>query len=392
MSTSHLPLRTTRILRTLPLPQCRPQCLHQIRLHTRTLTSKPRPSPSPSSSSPILDPISLHRLEASRRAYHKRRIIYSASGFIVGMICIWVTATSIELPPPAKLDSSRPLDSLSTSAKVIVKASGEKKEEEEEEELVETGTSTIPTFPKYIYISDNHDGEEGSGGDKPGTPAEEYQLLGLGIRTVSFLSIQVYVIGLYISRSSIRALQSELISRAGPAGATTLIGGEKDELQTLLMHETHGEEIWNAILKNGGVKTMIRIVPTRNTDFQHLRDAWVRGLTARAQRNRGEYGDEAFGMGMGEFKGLLNRGSVPKGRELLLRRDAEGKLGVWYEDGERGSQWLGEVRDERISRGIWLGYLAGKNVSCEQARRNIVEGVMGLVERPVGSVVGQVHV
>jgi hypothetical protein len=34
-----------------------------------------------------------------------------------------------------------------------------------------------------------------------------------------------------------------------------------------------------------------------------------------------------------------------------------------------------------------LNYLAGKTVSSEGARQSVVDGVMGIVERPVGTVV-----
>ncbi|KAF5873472.1 putative chalcone-flavanone isomerase protein [Botrytis fragariae] len=371
---SFLPL-TSRTLRTLP----KRQCFSPLRTPTRTITSK-------APSTPQLDPISLHRLEATRRAYYKRRTLYSASGFLVGMVCIWVTATSIEIPSPSKLDTSRSSNSLSSSTPVTILPPASSpsaiEKQKEEEELVPTGTSTIPTFPKTLHFS-----------DAPSTsPPESYQLLGLGIRTVSFLHIQVYVLGLYISPSSIPTLQTSLLQLAAPNGASTLVANEKDALKAMLLDPSRSEEIWSAILKNPEIKSIVRIVPTRNTDFHHLRDAWVRSLTARAQKNREEFGDEAFGKAMGEFKALFNRGSVPKGRELLLSRDESGKLGVWYEDGVSGSQRLGEVRDERISRGIWLGYLAGANVSSEEARRSVVEGVMRFVERPVGSVEGMVRV
>ncbi|TGO82257.1 hypothetical protein BPOR_0878g00030 [Botrytis porri] len=368
---SFLPL-TSRTLRNLP----KQQCFSLLRTPTRTITSK-------APSTPQLDPISLHRLEATRRAYYKRRTLYSASGFLVGMVCIWVTATSIDIPPPAKLDTSRSSNSLSSSSPVtILPPSFKSTTTTEEEDLIPTGTSTIPTFPKTLHFTDT-----------PSThPPELYQLLGLGIRTVSFLHIQVYVLGLYISPSSIPTLQTSLLQLAAPNGASTLVANEKDALKSMLLDPSRSEEIWSTILKNPEIKSIVRIVPTRNTDFHHLRDAWVRSLTARAQKNREEFGDEAFGKAMGEFKALFNRGSVPKGRELLLSRDESGKLGVWYEDGVSGSQRLGEVRDERISRGIWLGYLAGANVSSEEARRSVVEGVMRFVERPVGSVEGMVRV
>ncbi|ESZ92308.1 putative Altered inheritance of mitochondria protein 18, mitochondrial [Sclerotinia borealis F-4128] len=209
MSSNILP-RTTRLLR--PYTQRR-QCLSsspsihphpslhiQTRTRTRTLTSQPSKPPSISISNPHSrpDPITLHRLEAINRAHYKRRSIYSGTGLLIGIICLWATATFIELPPPpAKLDSSRPHDSLPSSKPVIQTPYSTS---EEEEEVVPTGTSSIPTFPKTIHFSSPSNENDPSA---PTSPPEPYQLLGLGIRTVSFLSIQVYIIGLYICTSSL---------------------------------------------------------------------------------------------------------------------------------------------------------------------------------------------
>ncbi|TAQ89031.1 hypothetical protein B7494_g2616 [Chlorociboria aeruginascens] len=284
-----------------------------------------------------LDPITLHRLEAHRRAYYKRRSYYA----------------------------------------VTIQKLGE--EPEEIPDVVETGTSTIPTFPRVLEFGEQ-DGE-----------GVEYQLLGLGIRTVSFLGIQVYVVGMYIATDDIASLQESLIRKIDPI-ASTLVAGEKEKLKELLFDSVKSEEVWGSVLKDTHCRTLIRIVPTRNTDFHHLRDAWTRQITARAQQNKTEFGDDAFGVAMGELKKLFNRGSVPKGKELLLQRGKSGTLSVWYDDGKTGAQRLGAVEDERISRAVWLNYLAGKTVASEGARKSIVEGVMEFVERPVGTVATQVHV
>jgi len=255
-------------------------------------------------------------------------------------------------------------------------------------DVVETGTSTVPTFPRVLEFYDDESGGKGIGED-----LVEYQLLGLGIRTVSFLGIQVYVVGMYIATDDIASFQEHLIRRIAPQ-ASTLVAGEKEELKKVLYDAERGEEVWSAVLKETGARTLLRIVPTRNTDFHHLRDAWVRQITARAQLPgyKGEYSDESFGVSMNQFKALFNRGSVPKQKELLLSRDRKGKLAVWYDDGKNGAQRLGQVEDERISRTVWLNYLAGKTVASEGARKSIVEGVMEFVERPVGTVATQVHV
>ena len=317
------------------------------------------------------------------------------------MIAIYVTATSIDLDPPntppssaTKLDSGRrpddPMVVLGRERKIVVQKLGE--EPEEKVDQVETGTSTVPHFPRVLDFYDD-DSEKGTS-PGPGMNDDrlvEYQLVGLGIRTVSFLGIQVYVVGMYIATDDIAAFQEKLIREIDPV-ASTLVAGEKEKLRDKLVSADEGEDVWSSVLKESGARTLLRIVPTRNTDFHHLRDGWVRAITARAQRNKSEYGDEGFGVAMNEFKGLFNRGSVPKQKELLLSRDGMGKLAVWYDDGKNGAQRLGEVKDERISRAVWLNYLAGKTVASEGARKSIVEGVMEFVERPVGTVATQVHV
>lgn len=305
------------------------------------------------------------------------------------MMAIWITATYIPLdlsPKPVQADSGRraddPLVVLGKEKKIVIQKLGE--EPEEVVDSLATGTSTVPTFPRVLEYYDDGEGPA-SNEDR----MVEYQCLGLGLRTVSFLGIEVYVVGFYIATDDIALLQEALIRKIDPI-ASTLVAGEKEKLKAKLYDPEEGVEIWNDILKSTGIRTLVRIVPTKNTDFGHLKDAWVRHLTARAQSNKEEFGDESFGVSIQEFKTLFNRGSVPKGKELVLSRDPKGKVAVWYDDGKKGAIRLGQVRDERISRGLWLNYLAGKTVASEPARKSIIDGVMEFVERPVGTVATQV--
>lgn len=306
------------------------------------------------------------------------------------MIGIFVTAALVPMDTryqSNKLDSSKrsddPLVVLGRERKVIVQKLGE--EPEERPDVVETGTSHVPTFPRVLDFADDPKLEHGEASKIDENSLVEYQLLGLGVRTVSFLGIQVYVVGVYVATDDIAVLQQRLIRHITSTGST-LVAGEKETLKNMLLDPEKGLEIWDDILKNTAVRTCVRIVPTRNTDFHHLRDAWVRHVTAKAQSNKAEYGDEAFGVAVGEFKQLFNRGSVPKGKEILLNRNQKGLLAIWYDDGKNGAQRLGEVRDERIGRAVWLNYLAGKTVASEPARKNIIDGLLEFVERPVGTV------
>jgi hypothetical protein len=335
------------------------------------------------------------------------------------------------LPPSASADSPRGATEQFQGKKVVI-APGDKIIAAPEDvknpsivdpnavELVETGTSYVPYFPKTIKLP-SATGPEGASSEA------EYTLLGLGIRKVSFLRVQVYVVGLYVKTSSLSTLQNHLINTVNP-NASALIPGEKDDLRSALLDPERSTQVWESILsKQGtdGVEMALRIVPTRGTDFNHLRDGLMRGIQSRtdevgrkqaallqkqAAENKtialpkaveeNEFSDESFGLAMKEFKTIFSgRGSAAKGSVLLLARDSDGALQVMYQPmkktnkGEKPGELmqLGSVPDKRVSRLLWLLYLGGQTVSSEDARKNIVDGCVHLVERPVGTVESMVQ-
>jgi hypothetical protein len=316
--------------------------------------------------------------------HHVRRRNFLLCGAIAGVIATCYTAylLSVAIRKPKKLDSGLPdkVDPFSTDGgskrkTVIHDADGR--------EIVPTGNSVVSTFPRLLDVADSAaDGQEKANG-------VQYTLVGLGVRTVTFIGIQVYMVGYYVATQDIAAIQSRLVKEINPI-ATTLISSEKDALRRALLDPEKGEQLWNSILKEVRPRSLFRIVPVRDTDFHHLRDGFVRAITARSQGNNTEYGDEAFGAAMKDFRTLFNRGKVPKSREMLLCRDTAGKLTITYDDGQTGMGTIGRVDDERVSRLLWLNWLAGKNVASEPARQNIVEGIMEFVERPIGTVATQV--
>ncbi|KAF2183034.1 hypothetical protein K469DRAFT_710989 [Zopfia rhizophila CBS 207.26] len=395
-----------------------------------------------------LDSVSLHRAEAMRRAYYIRRRNWLALGAALSMIAPIILVRFWELPekdegkegevkkeegksfqviPETKLDSSKKMTE-EFQGKTVVVAAGDKiiatknpdgkpsVADADAVELVETGTSHVPYFPRTIQLPTL---SQTSG-------SAEYTLLGLGIRTVSFLSIQVYVVGLYVKITDLSTLQNHLINSVNPT-ASALIPGEKEELKTVLLDAESSTQIWESILSQkgpSGVEMAIRVVPTRGTDFKHLQDGWMRGVASRTDEVRrkqqelirqqakeekkialpkpveeSEFADESFGLAMKEFKALFQgRGKAPKGSIILLRRNRDGEFGAYYQSvtktnkGEKLGELtkLGEVKDERVSRLVWLLYLGGKNVSSEPARKSIVDGCIGIVERPIGTVEGMV--
>ena len=304
--------------------------------------------------------------------------------------------------PPGKLDPFK--DEAGTKRKTVI-------HDAEGRELVPTGDSTVPTFPRLLTV-----GTEGAAAEQVvDEGGVEYTLVGLGARTVSIFGIRVYVVGFYVATPDVAAVQARLVREISPI-ASTLIPSEKDELRAALLDPVRGERIWRDVLADARPRSLFRIVPVRDTNFHHLRDGFVRAIQARSsapppaakkpqpQEGGGkegggeevgavvdEFGDEAFGHAMRDFKALFKGGSAAKAREMLLCRDAAGALTVTFEKAPNGQRTvLGRVPDERVSRLLWLNYLAGAKVASEPARKNIVEGIMEFVERPIGTVAAQV--
>jgi hypothetical protein len=399
--------------------------------------------------------VSVHRAEALRRAKQVKRRNWLALGAALSMITpiilvkvFWGPPPKIEdkdasdepqsrgvldliKPRPTQNDSPRAAIDEFQGKKVVV-AAGDKviaapassenptASDVDTIELVPTGTSYVPYFPKTISLPT-------STGPEAVESEAEYTLLGLGIRKVSFLRVQVYVVGLYVRTASLHSLQNQLINTVNPS-ASALIPGEKDELRKALLDPERSTKVWEAILSRTGsdaVDMAFRVVPTRGTDFKHLQDGWMRGIASRTDEVRrkqaellkrqaaenqqislpkpvdeGEFADESFGLAMKDFKGMFQgKGKAPKGSVIILSRTKEGSLGAMYQSvvetqkGEKMGTFtkLGEVKDERVSRLVWLLYLGGQNVSSEDARKNIVEGCINIVERPVGTVEGMVQ-
>jgi hypothetical protein len=434
--------------RTLPLSICR-QCLgrqrqqQQQQLSAARFFSATRPASTTAAGSNPLRSASAEELKAQSEAiaHFRRRMALSAAGIAVCAIGLYATVKTnvFGLPDDSttasnnKKDGQEKTNSNNNNGSIkldgpagfpsspsVIRIQGQ-----DGVEQVETGNSSVPLFPTTVRLPKTLNAATlAPGQDIPTTEdnEEEYQLLGFGIRTVSFLAIQVYVVGLYIAKSDISALQQSLVktgvqppsenmAKNGTVAATSLVSTERESLKNLLLDPERGEEAWASILKESNIRTAVRIVPTRNTDFMHLRDAWVRHMTNRAQREAakikeianagekpapaGEFQDESFGESVAEFKTLMSgaggRKSIPKGQVLFLLRDQRGALDALFQPEPKNAiKWMGHITDERVSRCVWLNYLAGKTVASDAARKSIVDGVMGIVERPVGTVVQKV--
>ncbi|RSH78888.1 uncharacterized protein EHS24_001811 [Apiotrichum porosum] len=190
------------------------------------------------------------------------------------------------------------------------------------------------------------------------TPA--LTLVGLGVRTVSFLSFKVYSAGFYVNDY---VLRNSLHSLPGWSNfsATEITGPA-------------GEGMIQALL-DSPADVAVRIVPFRNTDFSHLRDGFTRTLLARQkiQRQQGlltPADDERIATSLQALKAMFPTGSVPKGNELIVTRSRDGKFGLEYK-----GKVLGTVADKWLADNMVLAYFDAKNSISPPLRASVAEGL-----------------
>ncbi|TKA38087.1 hypothetical protein B0A54_11101 [Friedmanniomyces endolithicus] len=385
---------------TMRLLSQRLQCLSKptVVRQTRSISSrysnatKRTVTTGPSSTSPLLEQLSASAgarnpldvraariIDAEAKAHNLQRMRIAGMGLILSMGGLAMVIFNLDLDSieqaekqrkgGQQLDASDEGNARFQGKEVHVIGAGDGKRilasgAGEQVELVETGTSSVPHFPRTIYLPSSTDSTRIPGvvgvaqpnaDANPGNTAnqEEYTLVGLGIRTVMW--IQVYVVGMYVRTNDITALQAKLVRNVNPT-ASALIPSEKEDLKKKLLDPEESRAIWAELLAVPGIKTAFRISPTRSTNFSHLRDGFVSGINNRTSEARSltqggttEYDSEEFGRSVQDLKAIFKGSNAPKGSVLVLSRDERGTLDVLYqpkpEQGDQAMERLGSLTE-----------------------------------------------
>ncbi|KNZ46508.1 chalcone-flavanone isomerase [Puccinia sorghi] len=222
-----------------------------------------------------------------------------------------------------------------------------------------TDPATQHQVPTLLHINDS----------------EPLRLIGLGLRTVSFLSIKVYLASFYADQPILRAL------RVVPGWDDHLT---KDKLlsvsHTQPQNQIRGEALFRNLLA-APAHFAIQITPVRNTDFTHLRDGFCRALTARLKlaSQNGTISEpelEKASLSINTFRSFFPSGvSVPQGKSMTLIRTASQALVVEY-DGNK----LGELHDPIIARELFLAYFADHDPISTKLKESVAEGFSSLYQ------------
>ena len=173
---------------------------------------------------------------------------------------------------------------------------------------------------------------------------EPFHLVAWGVRTVSFLRIQVYNVGLYIPESHYAVLPTY-----------TLTSPNSDP--------------WPAIVNSFPCPLLLRIIPVRNTDYAHLRDGFVKSTVPRLFL----YSDNddrirQMGDSISNFKRMFRRSKMKKGDVLsVLKWGPELHLFT----GDDMKEHLGKVKNDDLAKGLMWAYLVGKDVVSPDLQKNL---------------------
>ncbi|KAG2731880.1 hypothetical protein G9P44_005467 [Scheffersomyces stipitis] len=198
---------------------------------------------------------------------------------------------------------------------------------------------------------------------------DDFQLLGHGVRSVTFVSFKVYGIGIYIAKKDVKKAHDLLLG--------DLSSSPDGKLEDLLNDAEKSVEIVEKLL-DSGVRFLVRLSPVRNTDFNHMKDGLIKSILAnpKSKENR-----ELVGEGLDQLRTAFSgrKGSVPKDHLLYFEILPGGKLSVSYENPVKKSiAEMGVVQEPLVSKILFLSYLSGRKPLSESLRKSSVEGLASL--------------
>ncbi|WFD37000.1 hypothetical protein MCUN1_003892 [Malassezia cuniculi] len=188
----------------------------------------------------------------------------------------------------------------------------------------------------------------------------ELCLVGLGVRRVTFIGINVYVAGLYVERSA-----AETAARAHAACAPN---AESIDLE-------HQVREWLAT----GATVGVRIVPVRATEFTHLRDGLVRAANTRGKAIADDSdASREYGAGVRALKSIFPHTKVSRGStlDLLAKSDGNGyRLDVVFDGKPLGSVMGSGVAAVPVE--LMLAYVGERPDISAALRANVRKHLFG---------------
>ncbi|KAI8089377.1 chalcone-flavanone isomerase [Halteromyces radiatus] len=191
------------------------------------------------------------------------------------------------------------------------------------------------------------------------TNSDWKRLVGLGVRQVSFLKLNVYVLGLYMRSEDIGELQKD--AKWKDFNKTDFL--ENEDLALSLLDQP--------------VDVSIRIVPVRNTNTQHLRDGFTRSLLQRMRQQSKTMTEEEeteILEAIRDFKTKFVNAKVKKDTEFVFTKTRKGEFKMEYEGKD-----MGTVNNKWLAINFIMTYLNPTAPASEDALLDIATGFDNLM-------------
>ncbi|KAG7881505.1 hypothetical protein KL935_001712 [Ogataea polymorpha] len=206
-----------------------------------------------------------------------------------------------------------------------------------------------------------------------------FQLLGYGIRMVTFLNMKVYALGIYVAREDLPLLKKTLTS----------VSPDPSQVAFSLRDPALSPQVVELLLSSG-VRFSAKIVPVRNTDFNHLRDGLIKSIKSNPKykelMKRGDGTDEKLNAGLDQLRKAFGarKMTATKNSTLMLQILSDGKLALSFQLYTTQDQMaepfrMGVVEEPLIGRLLFMSYLSGAKPLSEPARSKAIDGFISLL-------------
>ncbi|QLG75084.1 hypothetical protein HG535_0H04110 [Zygotorulaspora mrakii] len=207
----------------------------------------------------------------------------------------------------------------------------------------------------------------------------KYVLLGYGARSVTFVSFRVYALGVYIAEQDRHLIPNVLNSKfLSTAFIDTDPSKSHQENVKEAMSDPKKSSILIDNLLDSGARMLVKITPVRNTDFNHLRDGFVKSVLNHPEAKNNQ---EVLSAGLEELrKAFTLKGKVAKNDDLIVELQANGGLQLSYYDRKRGHvTLLGRVNQQLVGKYLFSQYMSGPKPLSPSAKDSVASHIVALV-------------
>ncbi|CCC67193.1 hypothetical protein NCAS_0A06350 [Naumovozyma castellii] len=209
--------------------------------------------------------------------------------------------------------------------------------------------------------------------------ANNYSLLGVGIRSVTVVTFKVYCLGIYVANQDEKLIRKVLNSKFLKEKVIET-DPEKSFQENVhkALNDPEKSSILIGELLDAGVQFMAKLSPMRNTNFNHLRDGMMRTVKAHPDA---EANKEAVEKGLLDLRKAFNRkGALDKDDELFVELQSDGALQLTFHSRKRDQFIkLGRCDDPIVGRYLFSQYMSGPKPLSVMTKDAVVKGISELV-------------